>query len=50
MINQLVQDMNIRKNDESWVDAVSHTFMRGINIENKVIIIDEAQKFYFKKN
>lgn len=49
VINQLAQDMNIRKNDESWVDAVSHTFMRGINIENKVIIIDEAQNFTLKE-
>ena len=34
-----------RKNDNSWIEATSHTFMRGSNIDNKIIIIDEAQNF-----
>lgn len=48
-INQLVQDINIRKKNEAWIDAVSHTFMRGINIENKIVIIDESQNFTLKE-
>lgn len=28
-----------------WVTALSHTFLRGCNLINKVIIIDEAQNF-----
>lgn len=31
------------KNGHVWVDAMSHTFMRGMNISNRVVIIDEAQ-------
>lgn len=47
-IRQLVSNINTIKNNESWVDAVSHTFMRGINIEDRVVIIDEAQNFTTK--
>ena len=31
------------KNGTAWIVARSATFMRGINLENKVIIIDECQ-------
>ena len=31
------------KNGTSWIDAHSATFMRGINIEKQVVIIDECQ-------
>lgn len=31
------------KNGTSWITARSATFMRGINLENKVVIIDECQ-------
>lgn len=34
------------KNGGAWVDCVSHTFLRGCNFENKVIIIDEMQNTY----
>lgn len=30
-------------NEKAWVDAKSHTFLRGSNIKNSVVIIDEAQ-------
>ena len=26
---------------------MTHTFLRGTNFENKVVIVDEAQNFYF---
>lgn len=29
----------------AWVEATSHTFKRGTNLKNKVVIIDEAQNF-----
>lgn len=38
--------MNV-KEDTAYIDCVSHTFFRGQNIENKVVIIDEAQNYYF---
>lgn len=28
-----------------WITALSHTFLRGCNLINKVVIIDEAQNF-----
>jgi len=28
-----------------WVETASHTFKRGTNLKNKVVIIDEAQNF-----
>lgn len=31
------------KNGTSWIDAHSATFMRGVNIEKQVVIIDEYQ-------
>lgn len=33
----------------SWVKARSHTFERGINIHNKLVIIDEAQNWTKKE-
>ncbi|GAK03288.1 phosphate starvation-inducible protein PhoH, predicted ATPase [Geomicrobium sp. JCM 19037] len=30
-------------NDQTWIEAKSHVFMRGTNIKRKTIIIDEAQ-------
>lgn len=30
-------------NDNAWIEAYSHTFLRGGNIRDKFIIIDEAQ-------
>ena len=31
------------KNGTAWIEARSATFMRGINLERKVVIIDECQ-------
>lgn len=33
------------KDSNKWVIADSQTFMRGINLENQVVIIDETQNF-----
>lgn len=32
-------------NDRTWVEAKSHVFLRGTNIINKVVVIDESQNF-----
>lgn len=32
-----------KKNGTDWITARSCTFMRGINLENKVVILDECQ-------
>ncbi len=34
------------KKGTGWVDCISHTFLRGTNFENKVVIIDEMQNAY----
>jgi phosphate starvation-inducible protein PhoH and related proteins len=33
------------KKYNKWIEISSHTFQRGINLEKKIIIIDEAQNF-----
>lgn len=35
------------KYGSAYIECVTHTFLRGTNFENKVVIIDEAQNFYF---
>lgn len=35
------------KYQTAYIECLTHTFLRGTNFENKVIIIDEAQNFYF---
>lgn len=37
--------MNL-KNGTAYIDCMTHTFLRGVNFENKVVIIDEAQNYY----
>ena len=33
------------KNSNKWLIYDSHVFLRGVNFENQVVIIDEAQNF-----
>lgn len=40
----LISD-STNKKCNGWVETFSHTFTRGINIKNKVVIIDEAQNW-----
>ena len=35
------------KYQTAYIQCATHTFMRGMNFENKVVIIDEAQNYYF---
>lgn len=35
------------KNGTAFVRCMTHTFLRGCNIENSIVIIEEAQNYYF---
>ena len=35
-----------QKNGTSYIDAITHVYLRGCNFEHKVVIIDEAQNYY----
>lgn len=37
--------MNL-KNGTGYIDCVSHLWLRGCNLENKVVIVEESQNFY----
>ena len=43
------QPEHINKEQNGWVFGKSHTFLRGTNLEDYVIIIDEAQNYTFKE-
>ena len=48
--NQVIKsDTNLEalKNGTAYIDFTVDTYLRGCNFENKVVIIDEAQNFYF---
>ena len=36
-----------QKNGTGYIDAITHVYLRGCNFENKVVILDEAQNYYF---
>lgn len=40
---QVISDTLTEKDGTSWITACSGTYLRGVNIENKVVIIDETQ-------
>jgi len=40
-------NIQAQKDGRAYIDVCTDTFMRGINLEHKVVIIDEAQNFYF---
>lgn len=39
-------NMMAKKEATAYIECVTHTFLRGINFEESVVIIDEAQNFY----
>ena len=39
------ESLSSKKYEKGYVKPLTHTFMRGINVKNKVIIIDEAQNY-----
>ena len=40
-------DIMNEKNGTAYIRCMTHTFLRGTNFEKKVVIIDEAQNYYF---
>ena len=45
----LINENNIEclKNGDAYIQFTTHTYLRGCNFENKVVIIEEAQNYYF---
>lgn len=35
-----------QKNGTGYIDCVSHVYLRGCNLENKVVIVEETQNMY----
>ena len=45
----IISDNNMQalKNGTAYIEFMADTYLRGVNFEHKVVIIDEAQNFYF---
>ena len=43
-VNQ--ESITNQKNGTGFIDCVSHLWLRGCNLENKVVIVEESQNFY----
>lgn len=39
-------DMNSVKRGDAYVECMPHTYMRGTNLQNKIVILDESQNYY----
>ena len=39
------ESMTAKKKGNGYIKMLTHTFLRGVNLENKVVILDEAQNF-----
>lgn len=39
------ESMTAKKKGESYVKLLTHTYLRGTNLQNKVVILDEAQNY-----
>lgn len=39
------ESLTSKKKGDAYVKMLTHTFLRGVNLENKVVIIDEAQNY-----
>ena len=35
------------KYQRAYIECLTHTFLRGVNFENKVVLLDEGQNYYF---
>ncbi|MEE1203256.1 MAG: PhoH family protein [Bacteroidales bacterium] len=42
----IYSDILNEKNGTAYIECLTHTFLRGCNFENKVVIIDESQNYY----
>lgn len=45
----LISDDNLLglKNGSAYIQFLAHTYMRGCNLEHKVVLLEECQNFYF---
>ena len=45
----IISENNIQslKNGTAYIEFMADTYLRGVNFDHKVVIIDEAQNFYF---
>lgn len=45
----IVSESNIQsiKNGSAFIEFITDTYIRGCNFENKVVIVDESQNYYF---
>lgn len=41
-----LDDINNQKNGVGYIKCVTHTFLRGCNFEESIVIIDESQNFF----
>ena len=39
------ESMTSKKKDEAYVKLLTHTYLRGTNLRNKVVILDESQNY-----
>jgi predicted ribonuclease YlaK len=39
------ESMTARKKDEAYVKLLTHTYLRGTNLQKKVVILDESQNY-----
>ena len=39
-------NMKAIKEGKAFIDFTAHTFLRGVNFENKVVIVDDMQNYY----
>lgn len=39
------ESMTSKKKGSGFIKLLTHTYLRGVNLENKVVILDEAQNF-----
>jgi phosphate starvation-inducible protein PhoH and related proteins len=46
LMTSLCSDITNQKNGTGYIECMTHTFLRGCNFENKVVILDEAQNYY----
>ena len=46
--NTAINQANIenQKNGTGYIDTITHVFLRGQNLENKVVIVEESQNLY----
>lgn len=49
--DQIIKGDNIQaiKEGKAYIEFMSHTYLRGCNLEHKVVIIEEAQNYYFSE-